>query len=99
MLQKFKRFAGTSIGAIFAALLAADFTAFEILGLEKKMYKEISSCKYDLIHAFNILKNNGINSLDSLKKQVQKVINKKLKPDITLNELFKKTGKELVINS
>jgi NTE family protein len=99
MLQKFKRFAGTSIGAIFAALLAADFTALEILRLEKKMYKEISSCKYDLIHAFNILKNNGVNSLDSLKKQLQKALNKKLKPDITLNELFKKTGKELVLVS
>jgi len=93
MLQKFKRFAGTSIGAIFASLLAADFTALEILRLEKKMYNEISSCKYDLIHAFNILKHNGINSSDSLKKQLQKILNKKLKPDITLNELFKKQEK------
>ena len=31
MLQKFKRFAGTSVGSVFAALLAADFTALEIL--------------------------------------------------------------------
>ena len=36
MLQKFKRFAGTSVGAIFAALLAAEFTALEILRLQKK---------------------------------------------------------------
>jgi NTE family protein len=99
MLQKFKRFAGTSVGAIFAALLAADFTALEILRLQKKLSDEILSCKYDLLSAFNIFKNNGVNSLDSLKKQIQKTLNKKLKPDITLDELFKKTGKELVLVS
>jgi predicted acylesterase/phospholipase RssA len=99
MLQKFKRFAGTSVGSVFAALLAADFTALEILRLQKKMADEILSCKYDLLSAFNIFKNNGVNSLDSLKKQIQKTLNKKLKPDITLDELFKKTGKELVLVS
>jgi len=99
MLQKFKRFAGTSVGAVFAALLAAGFTALEILRLQKKMSKEILSCKYDLLSAFNIFKNNGVNSLDSLKKQIQKTLNRKLKPGITLDELFKKTGKELVLVS
>jgi NTE family protein len=99
MLQKFKRFASTSVGAIFAALLAAEFSALEILRLQKKLSNEILSCKYDLVSAFNIFKNNGVNSLDSLKKQIQKMLNKKLKQDITLSELFNKTGKELVLVS
>jgi predicted acylesterase/phospholipase RssA len=99
MLQKFKRFGGTSVGSIFAGLLAAEFTALEILRLQKKLSSEMLSCKYDLISAFNILKNNGVNSLNSIKKQIQKIINRKWSPDITLAELFKKTGKDLVLVS
>ena len=63
MLRKFKRFAGTSVGAIFAALLAADFTALEILRLQKKMSKEILSCKYDLLSAFNIFNSGCVENI------------------------------------
>jgi NTE family protein len=99
ILQKFKRFGGTSVGSIFAGLLAAEFTALEILRLQKKLSSEMLSCKYDLISAFNIFKNNGVNCLNSLKKQIEKTISKKWNPDITLAELFQKTGKDLVLVS
>jgi predicted acylesterase/phospholipase RssA len=38
MLQNFKRFAGTSAGAIFATLLSANFTSDEVMKIHKIMF-------------------------------------------------------------
>ena len=99
ILQNIKRFAGTSVGGIFASLLAADFTAKEIWKLKQSISFAGLSLKYDFSSIFNISKNYGINSTDVLRKQIQSILNTRLDPDVTLSDLFNKTGKELVLVS
>ena len=99
MLQNFKRFAGTSVGAIFAALLAANFTSDEVIKIHKIMFFDNLSNKYDMASSFNIYKNYGINSSSSIRKHINGILNTKLNQDVTMSELFKKTGKELVLVS
>lgn len=99
MLQNFKRFAGTSAGAIFAALLSANFTSDEVMKIHKIMFFDNLSTKYDLSSVFNISKNYGINSSSSIRKHINVILNTKFNQDVTMSELFKKTGKELVLVS
>uniref|UniRef100_A0A6C0H3R0 PNPLA domain-containing protein n=1 Tax=viral metagenome TaxID=1070528 RepID=A0A6C0H3R0_9ZZZZ len=99
ILQKFKRFAGTSVGAIFAALLAADFTAREIFEMQTIISFSGLSSKYDVSNVFNLFKNRGVNSSSSIRKQILAVLSTRIKKDETLSGLFEKTGKDLVLVS
>ena len=99
ILKNMKRFAGTSVGAIFAALLAADFTAREILEIQNIINFNGLSRKYDVANAFNLFKNLGVNTSSSVRKQINAILITRIKPDETLSGLFEKTGKELLLIS
>ena len=57
------------------------------------------SNKYDISNAFNLFKNLGVNSSSSIRKQINAILSTRIGPEETLSELFKKTGKELVLVS
>jgi len=99
VLSKIKRFAGTSVGAIFATLLASDFTAREVLEMQSIISFGGLNNKYDVSNAFNLFKNLGVNTTSSIRKQINAVLSTRIKPDETLSGLFEKTGKELVLVS
>ena len=97
--SKIKRFAGSSIGALFAGLLAADFTAREIWEVQTIINFGDLSNKYDVSNAFNLFKNLGVNSSSSIRKQINAILSTRISRDETLSGLFEKTGKELVLVS
>lgn len=99
ILSKIKRFAGSSIGAIFAGLLAANFTAREIWEVQTIINFGDLSNKYDVSNAFNLFKNLGVNSSSSIRKQINAILSTRIGPEETLSGLFEKTGKELVLVS
>jgi len=99
ILSKIKRFAGSSIGALFAGLLAANFTAREIWEVQTIINFSDLSNKYDISNAFNLFKNLGVNSSSSIRKQINAILSTRISQDETLSGLFKKTGKELVLVS
>jgi len=99
ILQKIKCFAGSSIGALFAGLLAADFTAREIWEVQTIINFGDLSNKYDVSNAFNLFKNLGVNSSSGIRKQINAILSTRINKDETLSGLFKKTGKELVLVS
>lgn len=100
ILQKIKRFAGTSAGSLFAALLAANFTATEIAKVGKTLdfselaHNNIISGTYSIFR----YEGYGIHSSDRLKKQIQDILaTHNISSNITLKELYTLTNKELVI--
>lgn len=104
MLEKYgitknlKRYAGSSVGALFASLLCIGFTGNEILDISKKLnLKNQPMCLIKKV--YNIWKHMGIYPLSNIENQIKKYISDKVNPDITLKELFDKTGKDLVIIS
>jgi len=99
IISKIKCFAGSSIGALFAGLLAADFTAREIWEVQTIINFGDLSNKYDVSNAFNLFKNLGVNSSSSIRKQINAILSTRINRDETLSGLFEKTGKELVLVS
>lgn len=96
LLKNIKRFAGTSVGSLFATLLCIGFTANEILKISRTInISQQSSCL--CTKAFKIWKSFGIYSTNSLEQTFKNIIKKKVDPDITLKKLFEITNKDLVI--
>lgn len=101
VLSSIKRFAGTSIGALFASLLAVGFTSDEILALvpvycDVTKLADNSNCVQNIFHIFQHF---GINDTKNMEQQFRALFNHRINPDITLKELYEKTNKELVIVS
>ena len=99
ILEDIKRFAGTSVGAFFACCLAIGISAKE---LKNRLYEELNPnelipdlCTLSLI--YNIYKYYGMYSIDPLEKLLIKLISPYVNSDITFQQLYEKTGKELVI--
>ncbi len=99
LLSKFKRFAGTSIGAIFAALLAAEFTVSELMEIKDYLSFQSLTPGCCIPNIFNIWNYYGLHDMGSLEKQLKNILAKRVDPDITLKGLFEKTKKDLVIVS
>lgn len=99
LLKNFKRFAGTSIGSLFAILLCIGFTADQIIDASSiiNLDKVRSGCLVS--HIFNLVKYYGIYSSSSIEEQFKNIISIKVDPYITLQNLFEHTGKDLVIVS
>lgn len=97
ILCKFKRFAGSSIGSLFATLLSVGFTADDIMKVKDSLNLNKISSKYWIFNIFNLVNYFGLHSLDPLECQFRKILKLKVDPDITLKSLFEKTGKDLVI--
>lgn len=99
ILSGFKRFSGTSIGSLFATLLACNFTANDISDLYNDIEFKQLSVNFSICNLYNIWNKYGINSLSILEDQLRKILSKKVDPNITFLELYKLTGKELVVVS
>lgn len=97
LLSQFKRFSGTSIGALFATLLAAGFSSREIIDIKDNLTLSNLAPGCCISTTFKILNNFGVNSLSKLETQFREILKQKLDPDITLIDLYKLSGKELVI--
>lgn len=96
LLSKFKRFAGTSAGSLFAAFLAAGFSADEMMELKDKLDFSSLARNY-LLYCYRIFTNYGLHSPDTIRSEFATILSKKVDPEITLSELYKLTGKDLVI--
>jgi NTE family protein len=96
-LKNFKRFSGTSVGALFAAMLAADFTSDEILCVKDRLNFSEFSPTLSLRSLYGVWDEFGINSIHDLSLQFRDILKDRVDPEISLSDLFKKTGKELVI--
>jgi predicted acylesterase/phospholipase RssA len=98
VLRDLKRFAGTSSGALFATALSIGFSGTEIENIRKILdFSHVTPSCWSLTDVYRVCNCFGINSLDTLNAQIRKIINMKVNPEITLKELFDKTGNELVI--
>ena len=96
LLSSIKRYTCSSTGSLFAVLLAIDFTPKEICEIAMKIELSLPS-KCGISKAYSIWNKLGMNSLDKLETEFRNIIKTKVDPDITLNELFNKNGKDLVI--
>lgn len=99
-LAQIKRFAGTSVGALFAGMLAANFTVQEIQRVHEMVDFSKMGNNSVIYSVYSILRypGHGILSGDSIHTELSKILSVKNIPDtITLKELFNLTGKELVI--
>jgi predicted acylesterase/phospholipase RssA len=98
ILKGLRRFAGTSVGAIFATALSIGFSDAEIENIRTILdFSHVTSSCFYLADVYRVCNRFGINSLDPLDAQLRKIFQTKVDPEITLEELFDMTGKELVI--
>lgn len=93
--KKLDKFAGSSVGSLFAVLLSIGFTGEEILKLKTLDFS--METNYWCTTFYNLLKKRGIYSLKKFEKLFRGIIKTKVDPDITLGDLYKKTKKDLVI--
>lgn len=98
-LNNIKHYAGTSVGSMFASLLALGFTADEIMIVQDLLdFSEIKSSR-NIWYLWNLARNLGGNSLKIFETQFTKILKYKFpdNPKITLKEAYDKTGNDLVI--
>lgn len=98
MIKNFNKFSGSSVGAIFAVLLSIGFSADEILEIQNFELNIFNTYSY-LFSFYNLWFYYGLFDTELLELQFRKFLQRKINPDITLKELFKKTKNELVIVS
>lgn len=94
MLQNTRRYAGSGSGALFATLLAANFTIVEIGGiLDQIRFPSFRNC----FEGIRLIRSYGMNTSKGLEKKIRQILSIRTDPDLTLEELFNRTGKDLVI--
>lgn len=96
-LKTIKRFAGTSIGSVFAALLCIGLSSTEIELLTDNLSFKYLYGNNSISDAYKVWNNLGVNNMSKLEKQLRHIIKHKVDPDINLKNLYKITNKELVI--
>lgn len=97
LLSGMKRFTGTSVGSVFAALLATGFTADEMMSIKEKLDFSVMSSGCCISTAYSIIVNYGIHVIDAIEGQIRDILKVKVDPEITLKQLYENTNKELVI--
>lgn len=89
-------FAGSSVGALIMSLYVIGYNANEL-------YKFIKFFNFDIIKnikLLNIFSEFGVDNGQKVEHMLEKlIINKKLDKNITLSDIFNKTGKELIFTS
>jgi NTE family protein len=93
LLKNIEKIAGTSIGSFIATCLIIGYKPGELLDII--FYLDLNSIKD--INLKGIFKNKGIMKAENYRKFIKEIIEKKINPNITLIDLYKKTGKELII--
>lgn len=97
ILNNISNYAGSSIGAFFAVLLNIGFSGSEVYKLKDELIFKIKGFNCFCSSVYSIWKSYGINDISILEKEFRKVISRKIDPEITLEELYNFTKKELVI--
>lgn len=100
ILQNIKRFAGASAGSLFAALLAANFTAQEIAQVGSTLDFSYLAHNSFIRGAYSIFRYSGygIHSSDIIRDKVVNILStRNISASITLKELYEMTKKDLVI--
>jgi predicted acylesterase/phospholipase RssA len=99
ILGGIKRFAGTSVGSLVAALLALDFSVEEIyvgmktlLGVMRNFGEGVN-----LMELWRLYASLGANPSNPIEDVLRDVIGKKYNPEITMKEAYNITRKYLVI--
>ena len=90
------KFAGTSIGSLYATLLCMNFSYLEIIDIMYNFNYE----NYNKINLSNFIYNMGIDDMTGIKEYIIHILkSKNYKEDITFIQLFNITNKLLVINA
>ncbi len=99
ILGGIKRFAGTSAGALVAALLALDFSVEEIYVAMKTLLGAMQDLGdgISLMELLRLYTSYGANHSDPIEEVLKEIIGKRHDPEITLKEAYGITGKYLVI--
>lgn len=97
ILSQTKRYAGTSVGALFALLLAANFTVDEIIDVKDKL--DFSSLKpgWFLSMIYYVWNTFGVHPSTELENNFRSILKQKVDPDVTFKQLYDLTQKELVV--
>lgn len=96
LLKNFKRFSGSSVGSLFAVLLCIGYSATELLDLSQNLDLTMPG-KCGCSKLYSIWNNMGVYPLLKFEKIIRNILKRKVDPDITLSDLYKKTKKDLVI--
>lgn len=97
VLKGIKRYAGTSSGSIFATMLAIGFTAQEIYEWRETLSFSKASVKFPPLALLSLIFTFGMKNVKTVTDQIKTKMMERVEPDITLAELYDRTGKELVI--
>lgn len=97
-LENLKRYAGVSLGALFATMLCIGFTSDEILNLRYEISDILfPTPSYTLTKLFNMFMFHGMHSCSEIKYKIKAILSLKIDPYISLEELYEETGKDLII--
>lgn len=97
-LTDISAYCGSSIGAIICVLLALKYTPYDIMlyALETKLFDDISQIQFtQIVHEYGLLSNT--NYSDNIAKRLKEMIINKVGFIPNLSELYKITGKRIVI--
>lgn len=90
---------GTSIGAVFATLLALRISLNEIETFFAEMFEDLNIVHYPPQCLLNIIEKYGLDDGQKLLTYMVKAIKQHCHPDITFVELAKRFGRNLVISA
>jgi NTE family protein len=93
LLNELKSLAGTSIGALFSFFIVCGFTPKELKGI---FIEFVFEDVFD-IHLDNLIMCYGLDTAQKFRDILSIILAKKVDINITFEELFAKTGKELNI--
>ncbi len=97
ILNSIKRYAGSSVGSIFAVLLCLGYTYKELCDIENGIKNNILKNKCICTTFCNLFRKKGLYKNNIIKNLISKILQSKVDPNITLLDLYRKTGKDLVI--
>lgn len=96
VLDKFTTMAATSIGSLFASLVILGYTGKEL----EEFILKFNLGKLKMMNIMNMFENYGLDDGDRLIYTINRLIKAKgYDPDITLGELFERTGKTIYITT
>lgn len=96
-LSRFKRFSGSSIGALFATMLCIGYTSSDIKSKVNMFTKNLVDDKCILTKLYCIFRHYGMHSTDKLRERCGRILEKKVDVGVTFADLYRLTQKDLVI--
>lgn len=99
LIEHVENFAGTSSGAIMAALISIGYTSEQILNIVKTLdWDNMVQKRNCLLRFFHFWNKYGLFKYDQIEKTIKSFFIRKLgKCDYTFKELYELTGKQLIL--